>query len=328
MKVGIMSFAHMHAYSYANCLKNLDGAELSAVFDDDEARGKRAGEQFGVPHLSDMDAFLNDDLDAVIICSENIFHKKMVLKAAAAKKHILCEKPLATTVEDAEAMIAACKENNVILQTAFPVRFSKGIRKLKKMIDHGELGKILAMRTTNRGQNPGGWFVDKGYSGGGAVLDHTVHMVDIMRWYLGKEIKEVYATIGHYFSDMDIDDAGLLTLEFEDGTIASHDTSWSRFSKYPAWGDATIEVIGTKKTVSVDAFGDQLRLYKQQSDQTMSFVYAGNDIDFGLIEDFVFTVKTGGRPSISGLDGLKAMEAALAAYKSAETGKSVILNHQ
>lgn len=325
VKVGVMSFAHMHAYSYAKCLLKLPGVELIGIFDEDMDRGKEASSQFNTKYFSEMDLFLLEEMDAVIVCSENNRHKEMVVRAAYAKKQILCEKPLATNLQDAKEMIAVCKENGVILQTAFPVRFSKAIQELKSLIDCGEIGEIVAMRTTNRGQNPGGWFIDKEQSGGGAVLDHTVHMVDIMRWYLGKEIKEIFATVDCLFGLENIDDAGLLTIEFEDGTIASHDTSWSRTSSYPSWGDATIEVIGTKRTVRVDAFGDMLKLYKDDSEHKFSYVYAGKDIDLGLIEDFVSAVKDGKAPSISGYDGLKAMEAALAAYKSSETGKPVTL---
>lgn len=325
VKVGIMSFAHMHAYSYASCLQQLPQVELAAIFDDVPERGKSAAEQFGTVHYSNLEEFLNLDFEAVIVCSENSRHKDMAIRAAKAGKHILCEKPISTNMKDAEEMIAACQANGVILQTAFPVRFSSAIQQLKQMIDEGKLGKILAMRSTNRGQNPGGWFVDHDQSGGGAVLDHTVHMVDIMRWYLGKEVREVYAHTDHFFIKDNIDDAGLLTLEFEDGTIASHDTSWSRFSDYPAWGDATIEVIGTKKTARADAFGDQIRVFSNHSNQSLVYANAGNDIDLGLVNDFVTTVINRRTPAITGYDGLKAMEVALAAYESSRTGKTIVL---
>src|SRR5690625_1248347 len=188
MKIGIMSFAHMHAYSYAAQLQRLPGVEFTAVFDDDTERGEKVAKRYSVEYFADQDEFLAQDLDAVLICSENIRHKEMVLNAAKAKKHILCEKPIATNVEDAQEMIDVCEEEGVILQIAYPVRFSSPMRELKEMIDRGDLGEIISFRTTNRGQNPGGWFIDEEQAGGGAVLDHTVHMVDIMRWYLGKEI--------------------------------------------------------------------------------------------------------------------------------------------
>lgn len=314
----------MHAYSYADCLLKLPNVELLAIYDQDRDRGGKAAQTYQTQYFHDQDLFLTQDLDAVIICSENHLHKEMVLKAAQAKKHILCEKPISTTIEDANEMIRACEMNRVILQIAFPVRFSTPIKQLKAMIEKGELGEIIAMRTTNRGQNPGGWFIDPKRSGGGAVLDHTVHMVDIMRWYLGKEVSEVYAMVDSFFHQIEIDDAGLLTLEFENGVIASHDASWSRFSEYPTWGDVTIEVIGTKQSIKVDAFKEHFRMF-QSGSKSLHHIFFGNDMDFGLIKDFVECVEQHRQPSITGKDGLKALEVALAAYESAKIKKAIQL---
>lgn len=324
MKIGIMSFAHMHAYSYAEGIAKLPHVELVGIFDDDVARGQAAAKQYRTTFYDDQVAFLQSDVEAVIVCSENSRHKEMVVHAAHAKKHILCEKPIATNIEDAKEMIAVCEENNVILQIAYPVRFSSPIAELKKLVDAGEFGEIIAFRTTNRGLNPGGWFIDKQLSGGGAVFDHTVHMVDIMRWYLGKEITKVHALIDSYFHDIDIDDAGLLTFEFENGVIASHDASWSRFNEYPTWGDATIEIIGTKQTINVDAFGEKLRLFGN-GDKSLEYVVFGTDMDFSLIRDFVDCVETKRKPSITGNDGLKSLEVALAAYESFQTKNTIEL---
>lgn len=322
MKIGIMSFAHMHAYSYAEGMARLPHVELAGIYDDDLERGKAAAEKYETTFYASQEAFLAAHLDAVIVCSENSKHKEMVIAAAQAGKHILCEKPIATNVADAKAMIAACEENEVILQIAYPVRFSSPIAALKKQVDAGEFGEIIAFRTTNRGLNPGGWFIQKDLSGGGAVVDHTVHMVDIMRWYTGKEITKVHAYMDSYFHQIDVDDAGLLTFEFENGIIASHDASWSRFDRYPTWGDATIEIIGTEKTVRVDAFGEKLLLYGD-GDKSLEYVVFGTDMDFSLIRDFVQCVREKRAPSITGYDGLKSLEVALAAYESVEKKETI-----
>lgn len=324
MKIGVMSMAHMHAHSYIKALKAIPDVELTGIFDDNQQRGATAAKTYETDHFIDQVAFLQTDMDAVIICSENCRHKEMVIQAAKANKHILCEKPMATNVDDALEMINTCNRHQVILQIAFPVRFSAPIRELKRQIDNGELGEIIAFRTTNRGQNPGGWFIDRQLSGGGAVLDHTVHMVDVMRWYSGKEVSEVRAFVDVSFHDVDIDDMGLLTLEFENGIIASHDPSWSKFTEYPTWGDVTMEVIGTKKTVKADALQEHVRLY-QQGDQPLRQVFYGNNMDFSLISDFVECVKMNRKPSITGIDGLKAMEVALAAYESNRRQKAIKL---
>lgn len=325
MKIGVMSFAHMHAYSYTESLQRLDDVEIVGIFDDDTERGNEMAKVFDLNYYNDREEFLNLDMDAVIICSENNRHKEMVIAAAKAKKHILCEKPIATNVEDAKEMIQICEENEVILQIAFPVRYSSNMMALKKSIDMGELGDIVAFRTTNRGQNPGGWFIDNSISGGGAVLDHTVHMLDIMRWLINDEVKTVTAVVDSFFHNIETDDAGLLTVTFENGVIASHDTSWSKFKQFPTWGDATIEVIGTKGTVFVDAYGDHLKTFKND-EKALQHLNFGTNMDYELIKDFVNCVKENRQPFITGYDGLKAMEVGLAAYESNERKETIHLS--
>ncbi|WP_404455502.1 Gfo/Idh/MocA family protein [Oceanobacillus kapialis] len=324
MKIGIMSVAHMHAHSYIHAIKQLPDLEVAGIYDDNTERGQEAAAKHNVAYFSEPEAFLAQDMQAVIVCSENVKHKEMVLQAAKAKKHILCEKPIATNLEDAAEMITSCNENEVILQIAFPVRFSTPIRQVKAAIERGEVGDVIAFRTTNRGQNPGGWFIDNTLSGGGAVLDHTVHMVDIMRWFSGKEITAVHAHVDSFFHDIPTDDMGLLTLGFEEGIIASHDASWSKFAAYPTWGDVTIEVIGTKKTIRADALQTHLRHY-QEGEKPLRHEFFGSDMDLDLIKDFSNTVKHGGAPSITGYDGLKALEVSLAAYESSKKRKTIRL---
>ncbi|MGO4936311.1 Gfo/Idh/MocA family protein [Fundicoccus sp. Sow4_H7] len=331
VKLGFMSFAHMHAFSYAEAAKLLPDVELVAIFDDNVARGQEMAERFGMVFEGDLDRFFQLDIDAVVICSENNQHAWMTMEAAKYGKHVLCEKPLATTVVDAEAMIAACEKAGVILQTAFPVRFTRSIQKLKGIVDAGNLGEIVAMRSTNRGQYPGGWFVDLEQSAGGAVLDHTVHMVDIMRWLLGSEVVNVTSQVDNFYygdSAESIDDAGVMTLEFANGVIASHDASWSRYKEYPVWGDVQLEVIGTAGTAQVSNILDNIFEFGPVTDgrpRTYHFNGFGNNTDFDLIKDFTDTVSRGGEPSITGYDGLKAMEVGLAAYESARQGQSVEL---
>ncbi|MEK3763737.1 MULTISPECIES: Gfo/Idh/MocA family protein [unclassified Solibacillus] len=324
MNIGIMSFAHIHATSYASAIQRIPDTKLTAIFDTDIKRGEEASKQYEVPFFDDMELFLAENLDVVLICSENVLHKEMVIAAAKAKKHILCEKPIATNVEDAKEMIKACEENGVHLSIAYPVRYSAPIRDLKAAIEAGELGEIIAIRSTNRGQNPGGWFVDEKLAGGGAVLDHTVHMVDIMRWYMNCEAKEITAFANNYFTELKTDDAGIMTIVFDNGVIASHDASWSRFPEFPTWGDVMIEIIGTKATRKVDVFNEKLQLYGK-GNKSLTHLYSGNDTDFDLIVDFLKAIRHGEKPLISGYDGLKSLEIALAAYESNNRKQAVIL---
>ncbi|WP_078378790.1 Gfo/Idh/MocA family protein [Sutcliffiella halmapala] len=320
MKVGIISFAHGHAYAYAEALTNLAGVELVGIADEDKARGEKVAAQFNTKHYIDYEALLDEPIEAVVITSENSNHFQHVVAAAKKGKHILCEKPIASTVEAAKEMIAVCKENNVLLQTAFPVRFSTPVIKAKKIIDSGELGNIIAIKGTNRGTNPGGWFVDRSKSGGGAVIDHTVHVVDIIRWYLGAEVKEVYAEIGNLTSDYDIDDCGILTMEFDNNVFATLDCSWSRNPNYPTWGDVTLEIVATNGTLTVDAFAQKVDIYNNDGTK---WDFWGDNMNDDLVVDFITSVREGKTPSITGEDGLKALEVAIAAYQSAEKKEPV-----
>ncbi|WP_082235347.1 Gfo/Idh/MocA family protein [Halobacillus massiliensis] len=321
MKVGIISFAHMHAYSYAEALLNQDDVEISGIYDSNAKRGRNASSKYSATFYTSLESLLSSDIEAVVVTSENVYHREHVTAAANAKKHVLCEKPIATTIEDAKAMIQCCEENDVLLQTAFPVRFSSAIIRAKAIIDEGELGDILAIKGTNRGTNPGGWFNDKELSGGGAVIDHTVHVVDVMRWILKSEITSVYAEIDHLISEKPIDDCGILTMDFDNGVFASLDCSWSRNDAYPTWGDVTLEFVGTEGTLSVDAFAQKINVYSNDSGVHWSFW--GDDMNQQLIADFVEAIREKRPPFITGEDGLKAVEVALKAYESSNKKSSV-----
>ena len=324
VKIGMMSFAHMHAASYAACVNEIPEAVLVGIADDDLTRGKQMAEQFNTKFFPTYQALLEQDIDAVIICPENIKHRELTLMAAEAGKHVLCEKPIATTVADARVMIDACNKHNVKLMTAFPCRYSPAILRMKQAIDDGTVGEILAMKGTNRGMMPGGWFIEMEKSGGGAVIDHAVHVTDLMRWLTGSEAVEVYAEISNLMHHENYDDVGELTITFDNGVFSSLDTSWSRPKSFPFWGDVMLEVTGTNGVVSLDMFAQNIIHY---SDETMrvNWVNWGDNIDYGLIKDFVNIVANDLPVSITGEDGLKALEVALGAYKSRETGLPVKL---
>ncbi|WP_257348888.1 Gfo/Idh/MocA family protein [Pseudalkalibacillus decolorationis] len=324
MKVGIISFAHMHALAYAQYLVKHPGAELAGIWDADEQRGNKMAKQFESNFYVDLDELLETDIEAVIICSENTNHKEHVLKAASYKKQILCEKPIATEVVDATAMIKACEENDVILQVAYPVRFAPAIKKVKAIVQSGKLGEIIAVNATNHGQMPGGWFVEKELSGGGSATDHIVHIMDLLRWMLKDEVKNVYAEFDTRFYDIDVEDCGSVMLELESGTIVSIDPSWSRPETFPTWGDVTLKIVGTEGTVTVDAFKQHSILYNDKEGKIQQQPWA-EDMDEALVNDFIDCVKTRRKPFITGNDGLRTLEVVKAAYRSNELKQVVVL---
>ncbi len=323
-KIGILSFAHMHAYGYASSLNSLPGAELAGIWDDDLERGEAAAKQFKTRFFSKMDALLESDIDGVIITSENIRHRAMVERAAAAGKWILCEKPLATTVEDAKAMVQACKKAKVGFGTAFPCRYSPPLMVAMQQIQSGAFGEIYAASCTNHGSSPGGWFAQDKLAGGGATMDHTVHVADLLRWILKKEFTKVYCELGNQLhkGSLKTDDVGSLHLEMEGGVQISHVASWSRPKSFPTWGDVTIQFIGSKGVLDVDAFNQKINVYSDAAMKAEWAHYGGNP-DTGLVTDFVQSIHERRDPSITGIDGLRAVEVTVAAYQSHKTGKTV-----
>ena len=266
VRVGVVSFAHVHAPQYAAVLASLDSADFVGVADGDASRGREAAQRFDVRYFEEARA-LFEAVDAVVVCSENKNHAGEIVRS-------------------------------------------------------GGIGRVLAVNGTNHGQRPNGWFLDPELAGGGAVMDHTVHVADALRWMLGAEAKNVYAEIGSFFGAEDIDDGAILTLEFEggviaDGAFATIDPSWSRGEGYPTWGDVTLRITGTSGVLDVDAFAQHLTTFDREAGNA-SWTYTGEDMNALMLEDFLRGVAEGSPSGASGVDGLRALEIVLSAYRSAE----------
>ncbi len=329
MKIGIFSFAHMHAESYVRCLAALPGVELIGIADDESARGSEFAQRHSTRFYPSYEALLADEPDGVVLCTENARHRALTELAAAAGAHVLCEKPLATTVVDGQAMLDACNRAGVILMTAFPMRFSAPVMEVKALLDKGGLGQIHACNTTNQGTMPGRsrpWFVDKELAGGGAMIDHTVHVADLLRWYLGSEAVEVYAQ-GNRIIHADtvaVDTGGLILMTFANGVFASLDCSWSRPLVSQTWGGVWLELIGQAGVLTVDAFKQNITAHGDHAGKAQNLFW-GSDADGAMVAEFVAAIREGRQPRVTGYDGYKAMEIALAAYRSVETGQPVRL---
>ena len=330
MKIGIMSFAHHHAEAYIQNMPLIPGVEIMGLADDDRERGERMARQFNARRFESYEALLAAKPDGVVICSENNKHRPLAELAAAAGAHVLCEKPIGTTLEDAKAIVEACDRAKVKLMTAFPMRFSPPLLEVKARLDAGDLGQVYCFNATNQGELPKklrDWFVDKTLAGGGAVMDHTVHLADIMRWYLGSEVVEVYAQTNRIFhaDEVEVETGGLLMLTFANGVFATIDCSWSKPPYYPTWGGLTFELVSERGSVIVDAFKQNLTLYRHDL-QRPAWAFWGSDANGAMIADFVAAIRDDRPPGVSGMDGYRAVEVALAAYESARTGQPVRLS--
>jgi predicted dehydrogenase len=329
MRIGIQSFAHHHAESYIHQLRAIPGAELIGLADDDLARGRSYAEANGARLYPSYEALLADGPDGVLICSENNRHRALTEMAAAAGVHVMCEKPLATNLADAQAMIDACQRAGVILMTAFPMRFSAPILAVKERLDAGDLGQVYCYNTTNQGRMPINerrWFVEEELAGGGAVIDHTVHLADLLRWFTRSEVVEVYAQTNRILHGdvVQVETGGQLMLTFDDGTFATIDASWSKPLNYPTWGGLTMEIISQRGLTRVDGFSQNLNVF-QQEPAANQWQHWGSNADRGMVEEFLAAMAESRQPGVTGWDGYKSLEVAVAAYRSAESGQPVAL---
>ena len=331
MKIALMSFAHTHAYGYARALSELPGVELltsdplAGTRPAHETGGASMATELGVDYVDTYAELLAWQPDGVIICSENARHRADTELAAAAGAHVLCEKPLATSVEDAAAMITACDEAGVRLMVAYPVRYSPAFTALRDAYAAGQLGTLRALHGTNNGSVPSGaraWFVDPVLAGGGGLIDHVVHLADLIDELLGHlPAHDVYAAANSLIpgADTGVETAAHVSVRYPDGVIATIDSSWSVPRSGPVWGGLTLDAVGDAGFASMDAFNQRVDGFSEAEKRPLWLSY-GFNLDQLMINTFLGVV-AGAEPPVDGRSGFRSMAVALAALESARSGQ-------
>jgi predicted dehydrogenase len=332
MRIGILSVAHLHAEGYQANLRAIPGVDLVGFSHEDSEEGRLFAEKSQLRWFASHQDLLGQELDGVVICSENARHGKLVTLAAAQHCQILCEKPIATSLADAEMLKTTCEKNGVHFMTAFPMRFAPSTQAVRAMLQRSELGKVLGVNGINHSENPGGhraWFVNQELAGGGAAMDHIVHVADLLRWCFHTEIAEVYAEIDNLFrpGELNVDTAGLLLLRLSNGVQASIDCSWSRPDRYPRWGHLKMEIIGERGAAIMDSFAQHLTVYTRAGSRNPDWAGFGPDPNQPMIQEFVDSIREQRQPSVTWNDGYQALRIVLAAYESAERREPVKLLH-
>jgi predicted dehydrogenase len=332
LRIAVLSFAHTHALSYVHALKQAPGVELiaadpdGAAAPDDAPRGAALAAELGVAYVETYDEAFAWKPDAVVIAAENSRHRALVERAAAAGVHVLCEKPLATTVDDAIAMQEACERAGVILMVAYPVRFAPGVRDAIAELRSGRLGRILGVTGINNGKLPQdrAWFTDPELAGGGALVDHVVHCADLLDELLGERARSVRAvsnSILHAQRELAVETGGLVTIQYPSGVVATIDCSWSWPMSSATWGGLTLQVVAERGTVTVSPFAQGVAGHDAHG-ETWSPV--GADLDGLLLDEFVRAVREGRHPQPDAGVGIRTVEIAKAAQASAARGGEVV----
>ncbi|MEP6843216.1 MAG: Gfo/Idh/MocA family oxidoreductase [Pseudolysinimonas sp.] len=327
IRIGILGVAHLHVDSYVNNLR-VAGVEVAGVFDVDSTRGRAWGAKHGVTFFGSYEQLLAEHLDGVIVCSETSRHLELVDAAARAKLAVLCEKPLGVTVQESQRIVDVCRENDVNLMTAFPSRFDSSLGQARDLVRSGALGRIRAFSGTNQGVMPmreRSWFVDPTLAGGGAIMDHVVHLADLYSWLLGSEPQSVYAVENRIVHSevVSVETSGMVMVTYPGGVFGSIDCSWNRPLNYPTWGGLALSIVGDGGSLDVEPM--RQRLVQFGGEKRYSWIQWGPSANQSMIQDFIDSIADGRPPLSTGDDGNRATRVALAALESVRTSEPVDL---
>lgn len=309
--IGCGGIHHLHAAH----LVNNDRAYIAAAMDVSEEAVKAHCDKYGTKYGTTQRAELlaRDDVDAVVICTPTGFHKEAVLEAAAAGKHIFCEKPMAMTVADCEAMDQACQEAGVVLQIGFVRHFCNEWLKLREIIQAGMIGRPVVWRSMSGGSGaPTPWFFDQKI-GGGPFMDGAVHSYDFARFIFG-EATNVVTDIRRLKTGTTAWDTGTVIVNFESGDQQILAWSWG----LPGFGygvpaDEAHDVLGPLGSIMFPG-GHQLRVNLEDGEHRVEFEPDTASDWFGKqMAHFLDCCTTGQSPVTGAKEGLEATRIAEAA---------------
>ena len=306
---GIAGCGYFAEHTIIPALSILGRSKLVSLYSHKKKRAQQLAENSGATgYFNNYDDFLKSDIKCVYVSSVNSDHYEQVIKAANAGKHILCEKPLAITSEQAEEMVNACKENNVLLAVNYVHRFHPHIVKAKELIRNQTLGKLVSINLNfNFDYPPGSNFrFNKKLSGGGALRDLGTHMIDLLRFF-GGEIIEINGYIDNLIYKSDVDDFAAAIVKFNNGGYGYLNVSFNNKKAFNR-----IEILGHKGAISIDRFiGVKHQSAKLtillDGEAKMSFRKRGNKINYMLRSVQKSFIKNE-QPLVTGVDGLINMK--------------------
>ena len=327
VKIGMLSFAHVHAHGYAKQVSENERAEIVAVWDHMEPRGKEAAEQYGVPFYADIDRILELDIDAVVVNVETNLHPEVMIAAARAGKHIFTEKALAITVEECDRIVAAVEQAGVKFMISLPSRCNPELLLAKKVVDDGLLGEI----TFGRGRvahcasldkwfkGGSAWFVDAEQAGGGALFDLGCHRMDVIRWMMG-EPKKVMSIINNFSPNYAVDDNSATLIEFANKGIGVVDVAFVHRS-----GPNPFELYGSEGSLTMGAGPLSLTTTKLTDEQINAYLAAAPEAPPMPMQQWIEAIEDGAPTTITIQDGRNLTELLQAAYLSAERNSGIEL---
>lgn len=318
--IGTGNIARAHARAYA---ANADVAQLVAVADVDKERAQAFAAQHGAEQtFGDAGEMLRQARpDAVSICTPNYLHAPLTIQALEAGVHVLCEKPMATSLAAAEQMKAAAARTGKVLYIGFNHRFIGKFAKAKELLDGGQYGKLLVCRIAiGHGmweRLSQMWFAKKELSGGGTLIDNGVHMLDMLRWY-GGSLTTAQAQVKRLkMQQGDVEDNAIAVFQLGNGGMASLQCSWT----WPPRYTLLFHMICEQGTI--DLSGDDVIAYRDGEAAPETIAIPQTDNNAMQVAHFLAAARGEEPPFVTPDDGIAAVRAALAAYQSSEQGRTV-----
>lgn len=336
---GRISYKHVEAL-----VENKDEAELVAACDiklelaeakKEEYLTKMKDDSLKVSTYTDYKEMLEkEDIDVVTIATESGYHAEIAIYCMNKGKHVLVEKPMALSIDDANKMIETAKKNNVKLSVCHQNRFNKPIQKLRSAVEEGKFGRIMngtARILWRRDENyykqapwRGTWDLD-----GGTLMNQCIHNIDLLQWMIGSEVERVYAECDTFRNNIEAEDFGAVVVRFKNGAIGIIEGS---AVVYPKNLEETLSIFGTDGTVVVGGLavnelktwrfeGEDEEVVKRDLQVEIENVYGKGHTP--LFKDVIDAINNDRKPYISGEDGIVPLSIILAAYKSRKTGMPV-----
>jgi len=336
LKVGVIGCGSIAKYRHLPEYAANEHVEVVAVCDIIEERVNEFAKEYNAKAYTDYKELLADDsIDVISVCLPNYLHAPASIAASNAGKHVLVEKPMATSREEAEAMIEAAKENGKKLMIGHNQRFVSSHEKAKEIIASGEIGKIYSFRTAFGHPGPEGWSVDgrdswffnKEEAFIGAMGDLGVHKTDLMRFILGEEFVEVASFVEtNAKEDTDIDDNAVCILKTESGIIGTLAASWA----YTADQDNSTVIYGEKAIIRLEDDPDYSLIVQYTNGEVVKYELGaiqtndeGGQHTSHVIDSFVESIVNDTDVAVPGEEGMKSLQVVLSALESNETKKIV-----
>jgi myo-inositol 2-dehydrogenase/D-chiro-inositol 1-dehydrogenase len=336
--LGTGFIADIHFESYHRFIPE---AEIVAVYSRSAENAKRFSEKHGIPsYYTDIDELLDKSgCEVVDICLPNFLHAKATIAAAKAGKHVIIEKPLAVTLEEADEMIDTCKKYGRKLMYAEELCFAPKYERARKLVQEGAVGDVYMLKQAEKHSGPhSDWFYNIEQSGGGVMMDMGCHALAWFRWMLGgnPQVKSVQAnmkTVLH--KKTKAEDNAVVIVEFENGVVGVAEDSWAKHGGM----EDKIEVHGTEGVIYADLFvGNSALTYSkngygyamEKADTTAGWTFTVYEEVFNQgypheLKHFIDCVRNDTQPLVTGEDGRAVLEMIYAAYESARTGARVEL---